>query len=341
MTGESKPHPLVVAFEAERKGGLGGVIARLEVFDTKRDPRIGHFLVTLIERYRPWDTPKARQVHQRAFELLAKHADADVLDRLVKLADWAPENTGLVVTTRWFDAEVRKTIAALGRRVPKLDPDAIGLPAIKPAPKRPKDRRSALYDAVYAEPDDDTPRAVLSDFLLHEGDPHGELIALQLAPKTPASDKRARALLRKEGARFVDPLVWRALMPRTVVFERGFPASGHVSPRSAADFDRAIGAEAWATLHTLTLRSFAGFNTTAEDTSKMLAFLTHPAMRHLKRVAEIGRSELVAIVHHGKPLPWRELTVRKRTYDGTAEAFAAARERLPEIFPKLERFEAK
>lgn len=322
--------PSVTAFEAEKKGGLGGVLARMKAFDAPADPRIGHFLIDLVERYRPWDTPKARQVLERAFALLAQHADVAIVDRLVKVAETKRANTGLVVTTRWFEDEVRKAIAALGRSVPR--PIEVGLPAMKAAPPPPRDRRAALYAAVYESPDDDGPRAVLSDFLLEAGDPHGELIAAQLA----GLDKRARTLLRKEPGRFADPLVWRALFARSVVFERGFVARAHVHARSAADFDRAIGAAAWATLHTLSLRSFAGWGTTAEDTSKMLAFLTHPAMRHLKRVGPIGRAELIALVAHGRPFPWLQVEVEQRAYDPSDAEYLAAKKHAKKIFPRAE-----
>lgn len=321
---------LVVAFEAEKKGGLGGALARLDSFDAPGDPRVGRFLLMLLERYRPRDNAKSRRLHRRAFELLARHADVAIVDELVKLAE-TPRRTGRIVTSAWFETEVRGAIAALGRAVPA--PIEADLPVLEAPSAPPGDKRAALYRAVYEAPDEDGPRAVLSDYLLEEGDAHGELIAAQLS----GNDKRARTLLRTEAPRFADPRVWNALFRRSVTFERGFVASGYVRARSVADFDRAIGAEAWATVHTLRASYFAGWGSTPDETTRMLALLTHPAMRHLKHVGPIGYSELIALVEHGKPLPWRTLTVEKRTNDATEHEVEAARRHMAKIFPNIDR----
>ena len=62
----------------------------------------------------------------------------------------------------------------------------------------------ALLRAVYDSPDDDAPRAVLSDFLLERGDPRGEFIQLQLTRcqrgLNPEEQRREAALLRKHQA---------------------------------------------------------------------------------------------------------------------------------------------
>ena len=87
--------------------------------------------------------------------------------------------------------------------------------------------RDALVEAVYAEPDDDGPRAVLADFLLSEGldVARGELIGLQLEAARrrlpePAR-QRERALLDLHGLRWMGGF---AAVPQlaSVEFARGF-----------------------------------------------------------------------------------------------------------------------
>jgi uncharacterized protein (TIGR02996 family) len=59
-----------------------------------------------------------------------------------------------------------------------------------------KDPVAGFYDDVYDHPDDDAPRHVLADRLQEHGDPHGELIALQLkrSGRAPTDEERAREL---------------------------------------------------------------------------------------------------------------------------------------------------
>ncbi|HEY1551922.1 MAG TPA: TIGR02996 domain-containing protein, partial [Kofleriaceae bacterium] len=77
--------------------------------------------------------------------------------------------------------------------------------------------RDRVFDAVYAAPDDDAPRAVLADALIDRGDPRGELIALQLRGETD----RVRELLRAHGHGWTGVL---GLISKRVEFRRGFPA---------------------------------------------------------------------------------------------------------------------
>nr|HEX4316535.1 TIGR02996 domain-containing protein [Kofleriaceae bacterium] len=107
-------------------------------------------------------------------------------------------------------------------------------------------RLDALYAAVYASPDDDAPRQVLADALLELGDPRGELIALQLAPRRDL--ERERALLDAHGA------AWSAAFRDAggVTFERGFPAhltlSSRTTDAAGADLPPLEITRAWRTL---------------------------------------------------------------------------------------------
>ncbi len=63
-------------------------------------------------------------------------------------------------------------------------------------------RNPELEKAIEADPDDTTAYSVLGDWLQGQGDPRGELIALQLAGK----DKQAKALIQKQADYFLGPL---------------------------------------------------------------------------------------------------------------------------------------
>ncbi|MBL8916623.1 MAG: TIGR02996 domain-containing protein [Archangium sp.] len=83
-----------------------------------------------------------------------------------------------------------------------------------------------LLEAIYARPEDDGARAVYADALSARGDPRGEFITLQLAPKlTTAQRARMRSLLDKHERIWSGPLV-TVLEKRT--YERGFLVAGEL-----------------------------------------------------------------------------------------------------------------
>lgn len=191
-------------------------------------------------------------------------------------------------------------------------------------PARGKQRASAsgildaLFAAVYAAPDDDAPRVVLADALQLAGDPRGELIALQLAPPTTASERRIKTLLRKPAA-MCAPAIWKLLSVKSVTFERGFIARGRLSAHTKTAWQDATGAVEWATVHTLDLGQFAGTGHLdrrrgREIRRRALSFIHDPAMRHLRRVA-IRIDEAAALIEHGVPVPWCDLEI-SRGYGG-------------------------
>jgi uncharacterized protein (TIGR02996 family) len=282
------------------------------------DPRIGRFVLELIGRFRGFSSgTKEQALHVHLFGLLAKHADTALVDRFDELARIRFGDTGYVLSTDWFDTESAKLVERLRASVPRSTGDRAlhgrcdaWIAATRP---KPVGTRAELYGAVYAAPDDDGVRAVLADVLQADGDPHGELIALQLAQaagrSTPVIDKRVNAVLRKCGAKLAPQLVARVLGAKSIQFERGFPSAGYVYARSAKDFKNAIGATEWATVHSLCLGGFAGFGSGSAKRAQMLEFVTHPAMRHLRRVGPMGSAEAIAIVEHAVPVPWTDLGV--------------------------------
>lgn len=100
----------------------------------------------------------------------------------------------------------------------------------------------ALWDRVYAEPDDDDARRVLADALIERGDPRGELIAIQLQLARVPEDERGpneqrlaeqeRALLDAHGDE------WTAGWPFEFRpwFIRGFPARQHARIQQVLDY---------------------------------------------------------------------------------------------------------
>lgn len=296
-------------------------IAALARFEP--DPRIGRFLITKLERYRPWSrSPKEQQLHLALFALVEKHADPEIVARLAKLSNKRLQDTGYVNSSAWFDQE----IAALVKR---LDVASTGDAALRErcddwiAALRPKPvgTRAELFAAVYAAPEEDGPREVLADLLQREDEPHGELIALQLAQATgrgdPKIDARVKTLIREHGAACAPPEVFRALAAKSVRFERGFLAAGILRARSAKAFAAAIGAPGWATVHTLQPEYFAGWGQTASDGTRMLELLTHPVMR-LRSVGPISIDEAALLVEHGVALPWTTLAIETRNARETA-----------------------
>jgi uncharacterized protein (TIGR02996 family) len=92
------------------------------------------------------------------------------------------------------------------------------------------DRQSVegLFEAVWADPEHDGPRAVLADYLSERGDPRGEFITLQLTraagTSTVESRTRERELLALHQREWVGPI--SPLIETTFVkFERGFVVS--------------------------------------------------------------------------------------------------------------------
>lgn len=63
---------------------------------------------------------------------------------------------------------------------------------LRAAPDLPRDAK-ALLAAVLAAPDDDAPRLVYADWLLEQGDPRGEFIAVQCELASLGQDEAARA----------------------------------------------------------------------------------------------------------------------------------------------------
>jgi uncharacterized protein (TIGR02996 family) len=144
---------------------------------------------------------------------------------------------------------------------------------------------AALYEAVYAAPDDDAPRHVLADALLERGDPRGELIALQLA--ATRDPRRERELLEHHAASWAGGVAAAG----AVVFERGFPARVQLAAKPALN----LRAPEWRTV-----RALDGLERVSK--AKTLALCGVPSLRELGILAATWLDQLVPPAR-----PWHAL----------------------------------
>lgn len=148
------------------------------------DPRVALALVDTASRY---PSIGSSPLHQALAALVGRICDPRCADGLDRLAMAREED------------ETVYAQAAAGCRsvVPGAVPAALA--ADIAATERDQPDLAALWDAVYADPDDAAARLVLADALQSAGDPRGELIALQEAEANgtapSAVRKRIRALL--------------------------------------------------------------------------------------------------------------------------------------------------
>jgi uncharacterized protein (TIGR02996 family) len=191
------------------------------------DPRVSAKIADLVEA--PAYGARESAFWTRVFALLPELGDPRIAARS---RDWpnkwreldAPERTALEERL----AEIRAALDAV--RAPALAADDVAacaaiVAALGPAPVDDGSRIEAeLVAAVLAAVDDDAPRAVYADWLQQNGDPRGELVALQLAPETPDGARRVQELLAERGARWL-AAYGDGILKATARFERGFVAA--------------------------------------------------------------------------------------------------------------------
>jgi uncharacterized protein (TIGR02996 family) len=230
-------------------GGLSALATeRATLLAKLDDPRVIDGLLALLEAP-PYRAGTALGFFRATAKLLADSKDPRVRQALLDLSDRYPAI---------IDTTVGHTVAALLRRT------AEGLEQVKPGPlpaamekkcatlealfdtERSQTQRTtttkktaqhgddALLSAIYAAPDDDTPRLVFADTLTERGDLRGEFISLQIARSqgraTPAQRRRERELLidNKQRTEWSMPLSRGGDCRLT----RGFPSELNLDPRS-------------------------------------------------------------------------------------------------------------
>ena len=192
------------------------ILERLATWDD--DPRIAAWIVEAIaaggwrgDRATPPGSVAPRLDRRVVCELLERFRDRRGVDALVAAgAPWNDVARSIVANTgqRCDLEELAAIHAVLARQPSDAESDALEV------------RRR--FERVFAQPDDDGERSVLGDWLIERGDPRGELIALQLAPRTRARLFRERALLERHGRKWYAELATAIHWPK---FERGFIAT--------------------------------------------------------------------------------------------------------------------
>jgi len=150
-------------------------------------------------------------------------------------------------------------------------------------PRPPADRdEGELLDAIWTAEDPRAARLVYADWLLEQGDPRGELIALA---NTPDLDARATARLAELVAARTAWLGPIASVVHHHTWEHGMLAHAQLGKRQPGAVDRARGHGGWITLHSL---DATGHRMRPEESVSIAA---HPIMRNL-RVLQLGTAHL-------------------------------------------------
>ncbi|MFP2923823.1 TIGR02996 domain-containing protein [Pyxidicoccus sp. 3LG] len=133
--------------------------------------------------------------------------------------------------------------------------------------------REELLAKVYADPDDDSARLVLSDYLMEQGDPLGEFIMLQCSPQP---DKARLTELLREHRMQLQAELGSLVDPGPTQFERGFPVAVRMSVQQRWALSPPM--PAWSTVQDIDW-SWTGPPEAAD-------WLAHP---HLRRVTRLRR----------------------------------------------------
>lgn len=240
--------PRILRVFADYFRAATGKRLREELLRWPRDPRLPATVIPLL----PLNTPYGYRVQQDLLQLICQQEDPRVLQRLAALR-FTGEGEGLEHGARW---QIADAIADHGSVEEEPLPQELAriVEALLRA-RRPEldvvddsELRQQLLSAVYADPGSDEPRAVYADWLQERGDPHGELIALQLTQAErklrPEEKRRVDALLEEHADEWVDAL--KPYLREEVEFARGFPSKVSIAPHA----DEALGETAWSTVET-------------------------------------------------------------------------------------------
>lgn len=270
------------------EGKLADVQRRLALLSGwNGDARLANQLERVLREV-PWSSTGSRPVWTQIFALVTSSKDP----RFVALAKELPPKWALRSTQqRWMTKAFAEAVRSLPA-VTELTPEESSLLqviereafAARPAVKR---SRTIDFAAVYAAPRDDAPRLVLADALLEQGEARGELLSLQLrATKTPAEEKRERALLKAHAKKWLEP--FGSSLGAEVTWRRGFPVEGLVKFRNAADAGKYGGLTEWATFEVLTWSP-----PRSPDHQRAAGFIG-PAFRHLRAAQDMYVPHLLA-----------------------------------------------
>lgn len=257
------------------------------------DPRLAILLAHwFVDEAFTWDEPfadGALVVLEIIADELIRIGDARVIARLTSTVTYP---SGPSARLRAHQQQLARRIIDAIPAAPPDDPAIVEAHARIALPPRPS--ADALWEAVLAEPEALAPRLVLADFLQEQGDPRGELIALQCA-NDPRSATRVAQLLRAHRNTWLADL--SILDRKQTTFEAGMIAVAVIGHATTPE---------WA------YAACAGH--------RELALATTVRIRHASEA-------LVAPILAGMS-PHRPLAL-ERVRIGTLHVIAAARSRLP------------
>lgn len=257
------------------------------------DPRIASALIEVLSEA-PFGTWESDATFGPLVTALIAQGDvrsAAALEELLR----SPRSPRDVVRA-WLAAALPGAIVAL-KQLPSVPAPAWR--AWVPAAPAPHAIEAKLLAQVVSAPEDERVRRVYSDWLLEQGNPRGEFIALQLGPTSAASTRRARALLAKHRAEWLGELD-RVLVK--TVFRRGFLAEatlGRNASTTPAVWERMPTDPRLSTIE----RLFKGKSSDALYGS----FVLSPTMRGLREVDVPSARILEQLIGEPTPLPFTHL----------------------------------
>jgi uncharacterized protein (TIGR02996 family) len=198
----------------------------------------------------------------------------------------------LAAVRDWEDTDRNHRLSAacalLRETASPQDATAVPVVARFPPPTR---ETTALWQAVYADPDDDGSLAVLADALQLAGDPRGEVMALQLAPggDEPAQAEQLSRLIASCGAAWLGRLTQ---VTGAASFERGAVRRLELASERKAHHD------SWdALIADPALETVADLLPGNVDSDVYARFITSGAMRSLARIEIFDARSLAALAH--------------------------------------------
>jgi uncharacterized protein (TIGR02996 family) len=273
--------------------GIAEMVARLPLLaELPADPTLAHLLARILADMR-WRSLDAIAAYVAICSIVARGGGGREVD-LVEAALRETVSRDAALRVGVIDA-LRATIAVLRER-PATGPDLAALrTAVAAAQARRaahRTRTTALFAAVYAAPEDDGPRLALADHLSEVGDPRGELITLQCAPRLAASQRqRADELVASFGDAWLD--LW--VTTRGLRYARGFPVAFY-----ATLVGKSLGHPAWSTIEKVTLR----------DQQTAAIELFDPVCRSLRVVHGMNAATMAHVVTTTHPTTIVELGFR-------------------------------
>lgn len=263
------------------------------------DPRVARALTTMVNEalYAVGDDENAVALYTPVLDAIVAQGDVRQLPRL--RASSVHEALRGVLSSR---------IRRLRGRSTRDLPDAVAWAALTdtlvgpgPAPYE-----AQLLLRVHAEPENDDARRVYADALQDRGDPHGELIALQLVPRsdrTPDMDRRIETLIREHRDSWLGDDLRRVLAKAN--FARGFLDDIQLTSEAFAPAD--VWARACEDPRLATVSRIVRGMCSDE---RFVAFVTSPAMSGLRHLAVAEGRTLELLSRVNQPTPIRRIEVR-------------------------------